>query len=188
MGLAEKIPKEGRKMIKIKNIQRIAVAVKDLEASVAKYKKLFGIVPFNYGIAKEEKYHWIAFEMGEGQCTMEFLSPYEDPNTEGIITKYIAKRGEGLYMVTLRTEETDSAKVVEQMKSVGVEPSWGSVGWEDPLMNASGDRAASWQEHYVSPKETSGVLMTIATIKRKLVDEPATCSDDFRMDVGGSKK
>ena len=175
-------------MIKIKNIQRIAVAVKDLEGSVAKYKKLFGIVPFNYGIAKAEKYHWVAFEMGEGQCTMEFLSPYQDPKVEGIITKFIAKRGEGLYMVTLRTEETDSKKVVEQMKAAGVEASWGSVGWEDPLMNASGDRAASWQEHYVHPKYTSGVLMTIATIKRKLVDEPATCSDDFRMEIGGGKQ
>ena len=50
-------------MIKIKNIQRIAVAVLDLDAAVEKYKKLFGIVPFNYGIAKSEKYHWVAFEL-----------------------------------------------------------------------------------------------------------------------------
>ncbi|MFC1670676.1 VOC family protein [Spirochaetota bacterium] len=174
-------------MIRIKNIQRIAVAAKDLDATIAKYKKLFGIVPFNYGIAKEEKYHWCAFEMGEGQCTMEVLSPYEDPNIEGIITKYIDKRGEGLYMVTLRTEG-DAEEVVSSMKELGLEPSWGSVGWEDALLNASGDMAASWQEHYVHPKETSGVLMTLATIKRKIVDEPATCPDDFRMEVGKDKK
>ncbi len=175
-------------MIKIKRIQRIALACKDLEGTVAKYKKLFGIVPFNYGIAKDEKYHWIAFEFGEGECTMELLCPWEDPNHEGIITKYIDKKGEGLYMVTLRTVSEDSKEVVEQMKSVGIKPSWGSVGWEDPLLNASGDRAATWQEHYISPKETSGVLFTLATIKRKLVDEPAVCADDFRMDVGGGKK
>lgn len=175
-------------MIKIRNIQRIAVAVKDLEASVAKYKKLFGIVPFNYGIAKAEKYHWVAFEMGEGQCTMEFLSPYQDPKVEGVITKYIAKRGEGLYMVTLRTESSDSAEVVRQMRECGVEPVWGSVGWEDPLLDSSGAKGATWQEHYIHPKETSGALMTIATIKKRTMDKPDICTDDFRMEVGGGKK
>ena len=174
-------------MIRIKNIQRIAVAAKDLDATIAKYKKLFGIVPFNYGIAKEEKYHWCAFEMGEGQCTMEVLSPYEDPNVEGIITKYIDKYGEGLYMVTLRTED-NAENVVSSMKELGLNPSWGSVGWEDALLNASGDMAASWQEHYIHPKEAAGVLFTLATIKRKLVDKPAICPDDFEMEVGGGKK
>ncbi len=173
-------------MVKIKNIQRIAVAVKDLDASIAQYKKLFGIVPFNYGIAKKENYHWCAFEMGEGQCTMEFLSPWEDPNMEGIIGKFIKKRGEGLYMVTLRTAG-DAKEVVASMKELGIAPSWGSVGWNDALLNASGDMAASWQEHYVAPKETFGVLMTLASIERKIVDEPATCPDDFRMEVGGGK-
>ena len=175
-------------MIKIKRIQRIALACKDLEGTIEKYKKLFGIVPFNYGIAKAEKYHWVAFEMGEGECTMELLCPYEDTKREGIITRYIDKKGPGLYMVTLRTQSEDVAEVVAQMREAGVEPSWGSVGWENPLLNASGDRAASWQEHYISPKDTNGVLMTIATIKRKLVTEPEICPDDEMYEIGGGKK
>ena len=119
-------------MIKIRNIQRIAIAAKDLDVAVAKFKKLFGIVPFNYGVAKAEKYHWVAFEMGEGQCTMEFLCPFNDPNCEGVITKRIRDKGEGLYMVTLRTASDDSAEVVKQIRETGLEPVWGSVGWEDP--------------------------------------------------------
>ena len=175
-------------MIKIKRIQRIALACEDLEGTVAKYKKLFGIVPFNYGIAKAEKYHWVAFEMGEGECTMELLCPWQDPKREGIIAKRIDKKGEGLYMMTLRTVSEDAAEVVKQIREAGVEPVWGSVGWENPLLNASGDRAASWQEHYIAPKDTSGVLMTIATIKRKIVDKFETAPDDFRMEIGGGKK
>ncbi len=62
------------------------------------------------------------------------------------------------------------------------------MGWENPLLNASGDRAASWQEHYISPKDTNGVLMTIATIKRKLVTEPEICPDDIAFEIGGGKK
>ena len=173
-------------MIKIKNIQRIAVAVLDLDAAVEKYKKLFGIVPFNYGIAKSEKYHWVAFELGEGQCTMEFLSPWNDPDGEVLIGKFIKQRGEGLYMVTLRTDGS-ADETVDAMRELGIEPSWGSVAWNDPLLNASGDTAASWQEHYVAPKHTCGVLFTLATIERKIVAEPATCPVDYKKDIAGSK-
>ena len=169
-------------MINIKNIQRIAVAVKDLDAAVAQYKKLFGIVPFNYGIAKDEYYHWCAFELGEGQATMEFLSPWKDPEGKHIIAKFIRKRGEGLYMVTLRTEGT-AQETVAGMKEAGVDPSWGSVAWNDALLNASGDMAAKWQEHYVAPRDASGVLFTLATIDRKIVSEPATAPDDFKVDI-----
>jgi len=174
-------------MIRIKNIHRIALAVKDLDATVAKFKKLFGIVPFNYGIAHNENYHWIAFEMGEGQCTMELLSPWKDPNLDGIIGKYIKKKGEGLYMVTLRTAG-DEKEVVESMKALGIDPSWGSVGWDNALLNASGDMASTWQEHYINPKETGGALMTLATIKRKVMTEPATAPDDYRLEPGTTKK
>jgi len=169
-------------MIKIKNIQRIAVAVKDLDACIADYKRLFGIVPFNYGIAKDEYYHWCAFELGEGQATMEFLSPWNDPEGKYIIGRFIRKRGEGLYMVTLRTEGS-AQETVAGMKEAGVEPSWGSVAWDNALLNASGDMAAKWQEHYVAPKDAHGVLFTLATIDRKIVSEPATAPDDYKVDV-----
>ena len=71
--------------IKIKKIQRIAVAVKDLDAAIEKWKKMLGIEPFIYGIAENEKYHWCAFEVGEGDCSMEFLSPWNDPEGEVLI-------------------------------------------------------------------------------------------------------
>ena len=174
-------------MIKIKNIQRIAIAVKNLDAAVEKYKTLFGVVPFNYGIVEKEKYHWCAFEIGEGQCTMEFLSPWNDPDGEVLIGKFIRQRGEGLYMVTLRTEGT-ADETVDAMKELGIEPSWGSVAWEDCLLNASGDMAAKWQEHYINPKDACGVLFVLATIDRKIAPEPATAPEEYKLPIAGKKK
>jgi hypothetical protein len=173
-------------MIKIKNIQRIAVAVKDLDAAIEKYKKLFGIVPFTYGVAKSEKYHWCAFELGEGDCTMEFLSPWNDPDGTVLIGKYIREHGEGLYMVTLRTDGTADT-TVDAIREIGIEPSWGSVAWNDIPLNASGDMAKKWQEHYINPKETNGVLFTLATIDRD-IKEPAECGSDYKLPVAGKKK
>ncbi len=172
--------------IPVKRIQRIAVAVKDLEATIERWKQIFGIEPFLYGIAREERYHWCAFEFGEGQCTMEFLSPWNDPDLEGIIGKSIKKRGEGLYMVTLNTGENADA-VVDGMRAAGIEPTWGSVIWNDVKLNARWDQAESWQEHYVHPKYTNGVLFTLATIK----DKPHQVDDatpDIKVPVAGTKK
>lgn len=173
-------------MIKIKNIQRIAIAVRDLDASIERFKKLFGIIPFIRGVAKEERYHWAAFELGEGQCTMEFLSPWNDPNGEVLIGKFIRERGEGLYMVTLRTAGT-AEETVNAMRALDIEPSWGSVAWDDGLLNASGDMAAKWQEHYIKPKDACGVLFTLATIDRKIVPEPVVAPGEYRPKIAGAK-
>lgn len=173
-------------MIGIKRIRRIAVVVKDLDGAIENYKKLFGVVPFLYGIAKDEKYHWSAFEIGEGECTMEFLSPWNDPDGKAIIAKFIRERGEGLYMVTLETAGT-ADETVDAMRELGVKPSWGSVAWDNATLNASGDTAANWQEHYISPKDANGVLFTLATISRKMTGV-VQAPPDYKLPIAGTKK
>lgn len=173
-------------MIGIKRVTRIAVAVKDLDAAIENYKRIFGVVPFTYGIAKDEKYHWCAFEVGEGECTMEFLSPWNDPDGEVLIGKFIRERGEGLYMVTLQTSGT-ADETVDAMRELGIEPSWGSVAWNDIRLNASGDSAEHWQEHYIRPKETNGVLFTLATISRKIT-ETVDAEPAYKVPIAGTKK
>jgi hypothetical protein len=173
-------------MIRIKQIKRMAVAVKDLDAAIENYKKLFGIVPFTYGIAKDEKYHWCAFELGDGDCTMEFLSPWNDPEGKFLIAKFIKERGEGLYMVTLETGGT-ADETVDAMRGLGLEPSWGSVAWNNIRLNASGDTAKNWQEHYINPKAANGVLFTLATISRK-IEKVVDAEPDYRVPIAGRKK
>jgi hypothetical protein len=173
-------------MIRIKQIKRIAVAVKDLDAAIENYKKLFGIVPFTYGIAKDEKYHWCAFELGEGDCTMEFLAPWNDPDGKVLIGKFVREHGEGLYMVTLQTAGT-ADETVDGMRKIGIEPGWGSVGWNNIRLNASGDTAEKWQEHYINPKAANGVLFTLATISRKITDI-INAEPEYKVPIAGTKK
>ena len=173
-------------MIGIKGVKRIAVAVKDLDKGIERYKELFGVKPFTYGIAESERYHWCAFEIGEGECTMEFLSPWNDPEGEVLIGKFIRERGEGLYMVTLQTAGT-ADETVDAMRAIGLEPSWGSVAWDSIPLNASGDLAKKWQEHYIAPKNACGVLFTLATIDRD-IKEPVECGPDYKLPIAGSKK
>jgi hypothetical protein len=167
-------------MIKIKRIKRIAIAVKDLEASLAHWKKMFGINVFTRGSEPGALYHWAAFEIGEDHgntvMTMEFLSPLNDPKGVGMIGKFIKERGEGLYMVTMETKG-DLAQVRKEFTDTGLTPSWGqkNVGWDhgkDPQVA----RIKSWWETYVHPKDANGALITLASIEYS--DPVVTTSDE----------
>jgi len=151
-------------MVRIKRVKRIAVAVKDLDAAVKNWQKLFGMRPFQKGEEPEDKYAFVAFHVadhtGEDVTTIEFLSPINDPNGEMLLGKFIKNHGEGLYMVTLETQGT-SDEVDEELKKTGLKGSWGGQlkHWETTKGGIK-----SWTEHYISPVNANGVLVTLASI------------------------
>lgn len=167
-------------MVRIKRVKRVAVAVKDLEASVEKWKKLFGIIPFMEGEEPEDKYNWVAFQVGntfgEGDMTIEFLAPMDDPDGTMLIGKFIRERGEGLYMITLETEGT-SDEVDKELEESGLESSWGGQlkYWGNDSEEGFSEKCGfdHWTEHYINPKEANGVLITLCSVvypkERKVV-------------------
>lgn len=154
-------------MIRIKRVKRIAVAVKDLDQAVKNWQRLFGVQTFQVGQEPEDKYHWAAFEIGntrgDGEMTMEFLAPLNDPEGETLIGKFVKNRGEGLYMITLETEGT-AEEVAREIKQTGLTPSWGELTkqWIQGMESVG---IESWTEHYISPKDANGVLVTLASVK-----------------------
>jgi hypothetical protein len=156
-------------MIGIKRVKRIAVVVEDLDQAVKNWEKLFGVKTFQVGAEPEDKYQWAAFEIGDtrgdGEMTMEFLAPLDDPDGTTLIGKWLKKNGEGLYMVTLETEAS-ADDVVVQMKETGLEPSWGAMQktWTAEK-GMAGVGIERWTENYVNPKHANGVLVTLASIE-----------------------
>ena len=159
-------------MIRIRKVKRIAIAVKDLNKAVENWKKLFGIRPVYYGAEPEDKYEFMAFNIGYGDTNIEFLAPKDDPNGEKMIGKFIKERGEGLYMITLETEGM-SDDVDEEFKGTGVKPAWDGMlkHWAIPTKELRDKQGIkSWTEHYVHPRDANGVLVTLASIVHH--DEP----------------
>jgi hypothetical protein len=154
-------------MIRIKRVKRIAVAVRDLDQAVKNWQRLFGVRPFQVGQETEDKYHWVAFEIGnsrgDGEMTMEFLAPLNDPDGTTLIGKFIKNRGEGLYMITLETEGA-AGEIKMEMEKAGVKPSWDGLTktWTEGMEDVG---IKSWTEHYLNPRDANGVLCTLASIE-----------------------
>lgn len=154
-------------MIRIKRVKRIAVAVKDLDKAVENWQRLFGVQTFQVGQEPEDRYQWAAFEIGntrgDAEMTMEFLAPLNDPEGETLIGKFVKKRGEGLYMITLETEGT-AEEVSREIELTGLSPSWGGLTkqWVEGMESVG---IESWTEHYIAPKDANGVLVTLASVK-----------------------
>ena len=91
---------------------------------------------------------------------MEFLSPMNDPEGETLIGKFIKKKGEGLYMVTLEMEE-DNKTFEYDLTQMGIQPTWGNAYFEE------GPDYKKWTESYIHPKDAFGVLFTLAHVVPK---------------------
>ena len=125
--------------MKVKRIDHVGIAVKDLDAALATYERNFdlkadpargGEVPV-FAIRN-------AFVAIAG-TDLEFFSPTTD---EGPVAKFVKERGEGLYMLSIEVDDLTAA--ISELRSLGAR-----VG--DPINGLA----------FVSMKATHGVNLQL---------------------------
>jgi methylmalonyl-CoA epimerase len=133
--------------VKIKQIDHIGIAVQDLESAKQFYEEKLGI-----SIGPEEKVGdmKIAF-VPVGEVKIELIEPMSE---DGVIGKFISKRGEGFHHIAYEVEDMEKALVA--LKDGGVK-----LIDATPRPGAGGKKVA-----FVHPKETQGVLTEIVEKKR----------------------
>lgn len=127
-----------------KRIDHVVIAVKDLDQAVALYRDKFGVQPTQVGRVAEGLKE---AELPVGNARIVLTQPV-DP--DGPIAKFIAERGEGLYLVALEVDSID--KAVQELKGRGarvVETSSATYG----------------RLVFVHPKSAHGVLFQL--VERK---------------------
>jgi len=132
-------------MKRIKKIDHIGIAVKNLEESLKIWKDLFGA---KVGVIEEIKERGvkIAFlEFKEGP-TVELLA---SSGKDSPLEKFLEKRGEGIHHLCLLVEEIE--KVMEELKSKGVQ-----FIQEKPHKGAEGSKIA-----FLYPHSLQGVLLEL---------------------------
>lgn len=99
--------------MKIEKIDHICFAVKDLEETKKVYKEHFGLVPFCEYVAESEKIKVARYYIGE--VAVEFM---ESTSPDGEVAKFIAKRGEGAFLISYKVD--DLTKAMEELRSKNV--------------------------------------------------------------------
>jgi len=129
-------------------IEHIGIAVKDLEASNELFTKLYGKPPYKSESVESEGVTTSFFKVGPNK--IELL---EGTNSDSPITKFIAKKGEGIHHIAY--DVTDIYSEIKRLKEEGF-----TVLNETPKNGADNKLVA-----FLHPKSTNGVLIELCQEK-----------------------
>jgi methylmalonyl-CoA/ethylmalonyl-CoA epimerase len=126
-----------------KRINHVAIAVKDLDTAVRTFTSNFG---FPVTRRTEAPALGIALAaLGIGDAELELFTPTTTGNAPA---KFLAERGEGMYVLALETDDLDAAVGALSARGVKVGPVTPSADGKSRLA-------------FLSPKFTHGVLLEL---------------------------
>lgn len=128
----------------MQKVEHIGIAVKSLETAIPLYETLLGTVCYKKEQVESEKVETAFFQKGETK--IELLES-TDPN--GVIAKYIEKKGEGIHHIAFEVE--DIYKEMERLKKEGF-----SLLMDQPKKGADNKLIC-----FIHPKSANGVLIEI---------------------------
>ncbi|WP_324736179.1 methylmalonyl-CoA epimerase [Thermococcus sp. SY098] len=127
----------------IKKIDHIGIAVKNLDEAIKLWESL-GLKVAEIEEVPEQKVRVAVFKVGESR--IELL---EGTSEDSPISKFIAKRGEGIHHIALGVENIEEH--LERLKEQGFR-----LIDEKPRIGAGGAKIA-----FVHPKSVNGVLLEL---------------------------
>ena len=139
------------------SIHEITIAVKDINEAATRFAGVFGSEPDGV-----QRFPQPGFQMDMGGVWIgDFhVAMASAPVGEGPIGRFLAKRGEGMYEVNVRTNDLPAA--IEYMKGKGIR-----FVNEEPVVlkdyNAGhGQILSELRIAFVDPKSTNGVMIEVA--------------------------
>ncbi|HQV77882.1 MAG TPA: methylmalonyl-CoA epimerase [Chitinophagales bacterium] len=128
----------------MKKIDHIGIAVKDLDASVKLFSKLFNKKPFHQEEVLSEKLDVSFFDLGDTK--VELMQAH---TTESKVYKYLEKKGEGIHHVCFEVQ--DIYAEMQRLKAEGFQPLT-----EEPYLGALNKLVC-----FFHPKTTNGILIEL---------------------------
>ncbi|PKB71874.1 MAG: methylmalonyl-CoA epimerase [SAR202 cluster bacterium Io17-Chloro-G6] len=133
----------------VNHIDHVGVAVKDIEASLALFKKVFDVPDAQIELLEDQGVRATLIEVG--QTRLELLEP-TSPETG--VGRFIERRGEGLHHLALNV--TDISGKLQTLKTLGVD-----LIDETPREGLSGTIA------FVHPRSVFGILTELVESNTK---------------------
>jgi methylmalonyl-CoA epimerase len=123
-----------------KGLDHLVVAVKDLDASVARYETIYGTAVSDRSEAPAAGMKMAFFRFADSY--VELVSNFGD---EGPIARRLADRGEGVHLVAMKVDDMDATLADLRAKGVRLV---GDPGAGNPVRG----------QVFIHPSETGGVL------------------------------
>ena len=130
-------------------VEHIGIAVKSLKDSVPLYEKLLNSTCYKQETVKTENVNTAFFILGESK--IELLESTEE---DGVISKFIEKKGEGLHHIAFEVEdiEAEMTRLVRE----------GFILLNDTPREGADNKLIC----FLHPKNTSGVLIELCMEKK----------------------
>lgn len=125
-------------------LDHIGIAVSDLDSAIRTYESLMATACYKRETVESEHVETAFFRAGESKIELLGAS-----GPESVITRYIAKRGEGLHHIAF--EVTDLDAEIARLTKAGY-----SFINPEPKHGADGKRIV-----FLHPKEANGVLIEL---------------------------
>ncbi len=129
----------------MRELDHIGIAVKNLDEAIKFYRDVLGLELVEVEEVPEEKVKIAMFKAGS-----VYIELLQGLSEDSAISKYIAKRGEGIHHIAIRVENVDA--LTKELKEKGVR-----VVYEEPKLVSGGKRKIN----FIHPKTTHGVLLEI---------------------------
>jgi methylmalonyl-CoA/ethylmalonyl-CoA epimerase len=133
----------------MQKIEHIGIAVKDLAISIPLFEKLLNSQCYKTELVETENVNTAFFKTGESKVEL-----VQSTTTDGVIAKYIDKKGEGVHHIAFAVE--DIFAEMERLKNEGF-----------ILLNEKPkDGADNKLVCFLHPKGTNGVLIELCQEKK----------------------
>jgi methylmalonyl-CoA/ethylmalonyl-CoA epimerase len=132
----------------ITQLDHIGIAVKDLDAAMDLYTKIFNVGSFHRERVEDQGVEIASFELNG--VRIELTAPTND---ETPIGKFIAKRGEGIHHVAFRSDAIGDDLATMSENGINLINATPQPGAHDMLIA------------FLHPKSTGGVLMELCSEK-----------------------
>lgn len=128
----------------MKKVEHIGIAVKDLSVSIPLFEKLLNTHCYKTEMVESEKVKTAFFQKGETK--VELLESLEN---EGVINKFIEKKGEGIHHLAFEVENIE-----DEIKRLQAE---GFVLISDTPKKGADNKLIC----FLHPKKTNGILIEL---------------------------
>ncbi|HUG74560.1 MAG TPA: methylmalonyl-CoA epimerase [Acidimicrobiia bacterium] len=129
------------------NLHHTAIAVKDLDAAIERFRALYGVEPLYREVVEEQDVEEAMIPLGGSY--LQLLMPL---SADGPVGRFVAKRGEGLHHVAIQVVDIDGA--LDDLRSQGAE-----LVDEQPRIGGGGHRIA-----FVHPRVFGGTLIELVEV------------------------